>query len=288
MYCLTGANPVACPAGHYCPEGTRFDKQYACPAGFYNTATGKATVVECLHCGVGKYCPDKGRATAGIYCAAGTYNNISTSAIICEICPPGNYCPITANAAGLVSAEPSPCVPGTYSVRGAKLQADCKNCPVGTYCPLYGTSDTKMREQVCPEGTYCRRKVVISTVKYEFGLDKYPSSETDKCPRYKYCPRGLSVNADPPVTGTGVLLDPPVFSNLPKVPPGLSQRYYSVGKISQAEAMPAGFYFKEKTAMDVTALDPCTKGNYCPSGTVTPIGCPKGTYRNDLHGTDVN
>lgn len=129
--------------------------------------------------------------------------------------------------------------------------------------------------------------VTILTVKTEVGLATYPSSEINKCPRYKYCPRGLSTNADPP-TAAGALLDPPTFTLLPKVPPGLSQRYYSVGKISQAEAMPAGFYFKEKAAMDVTSLDPCTKGHYCPSGTIVPIPCPTGTYRNDLHGTDVN
>jgi hypothetical protein len=83
-------------------------------------------------------------------------------------------------------------------------------------------------------------------------------------------------------------LEPSLYSNLPKVPPGLSQRFYSVGKISQAEAMPAGFYYTEKAADDVTPLDKCTKGHYCPAGTVTPVPCPTGTYRNDFFGTDVN
>lgn len=113
------------------------------------------------------------------------------------------------------------------------------------------------------------------------GLDKYPSSETNKCPRYKYCPKGLSVTADP------TLVDPAVYANLPKVPPGLSQRFFAVGKLSLAEAMPAGFFFKEKLASDNTPMDPCPTGHYCPEGTVTPIGCPKGTYRNDVHATDV-
>ena len=80
------------------------------------------------------------------------------------------------------------------------------------------------------------------------GLANYPSSETNKCPRYKYCPIGLSVAADPllaavPPAVVGVVVDPSVYANLPKVPPGLSQRYFAVGKLSLAEAMPAGFFF---------------------------------------------
>lgn len=121
-------------------------------------------------------------------------------------------------------------------------------------------------------------------VKVSVGLETYPSSETNKCPRYKYCPKGFAMPADPDIPAK----DPPAYANLPKVPPGLSQRYYSIGKASQAETMPAGFYFKEKAASDVTALDKCTLGHYCPAGTVTPIGCPPGTYRNDYYGTDVN
>jgi len=59
-----------------------------------------------------------------------------------------------------------------------------------------------MRLNICPEGVYCRRRVSISlqsggTEYVECGLANYPSSETDRCPRYKYCPAGLSVNADP-------------------------------------------------------------------------------------------
>jgi len=118
MYCLTGAAPVTCPAGHYCPEGTRFPTQYPCPAGYYNILTGKSAKEECLHCGIGKYCPTKARTTAGIFCAAGTYNNIKTNAIVCEVCPAGKFCVATAVTAGLVNAEPANCVPGTYSHRG--------------------------------------------------------------------------------------------------------------------------------------------------------------------------
>jgi len=107
---LEGANPAPCAAGHYCPEGTRFSTQFACPAGYFNTATGKASIVDCAHCGIGKYCPDKARTTAGIYCAAGTYNNIKTNAIVCEVCPAGKYCLAAADNAGLVeNAEPASC-----------------------------------------------------------------------------------------------------------------------------------------------------------------------------------
>lgn len=125
-YCLEGGSPITCVAGHYCPEGTRFSTQYACPAGYVNLGTGATAVTDCLHCGIGKYCPNSAEiAVHGTYCAAGTYNNASTSATICEICPAGYYCVVTADTAGLVNANPEPCAPGTYSARGATNQYEC-------------------------------------------------------------------------------------------------------------------------------------------------------------------
>lgn len=177
--------------------------------------------------------------TAGITCPAGTYNNVKTSASFCETCPAGHYClAVGTGATALNNYEPKACKPGFYSKLGGKVEAtDCLHCPIGHFCPLYGTSDTQMQLNRCPEGTYCWRVVTVVATKVEVGLDKYPSSETNKCPRFKYCPKGLNVKADATILAT------PKYKNLPAIPPGTSQRFYSVGKLSQVESLPAGFYY---------------------------------------------
>jgi len=92
------------------------------------------------------------------------------------------------------------------------------------------------------------------------------------------------------VKADATILAVPKYANLPAIPPGTSQRFYSVGKLSQVESLPAGFYYKYKDADDVTPMhdDACTKGHYCPAGTVTPVGCPSGKYRNSLYGREVS
>lgn len=57
--CENGILVADCPAGYYCPEGTRSATQFPCPAGTYGPAKGAKTVLsdDCKDCPVDKYCP---------------------------------------------------------------------------------------------------------------------------------------------------------------------------------------------------------------------------------------
>jgi hypothetical protein len=243
-YCLEdGAGPQDCDTGHYCPPGTLSATQYPCEPGYYNDAGSGTFPQSCLRCGLNKQCSGYGN-TSATACAAGTYVNEITNAEICNQCPAGYYC------LGLTAANANPvaCPAGLYSRAGATAAAECLHCEVGHYCPYEGTSYKQMIENRCPEGTFCSRSDISSTnTNNEVGLNSYPShnepcaadSSTgvctggSACDIDKYCPLGTTTQLD--------------------IPPGMVQRTYSRGLLSEALSMPAGFY---TLAMD----DPCPVG----------------------------
>ena len=60
-----------CPSGHYCPAGTKFDKEYPCPAGTFNNVTMGQKLADCLQCTEGYYCEISGLVMPTGKCAAG-------------------------------------------------------------------------------------------------------------------------------------------------------------------------------------------------------------------------
>jgi len=66
---------LACPKGHYCPEGVRRSTEFPCPAGTYQPLDGQTSIAACQPCSAGSYCL-QGSATE-------------------YPCPPGSYCPTT-------------------------------------------------------------------------------------------------------------------------------------------------------------------------------------------------
>lgn len=150
FYCIKAASSqrLTCPAGYYCPLGTRGSTEHPCPQGTYSTATGLADVNQCTACGVGKYC--NGLAmSAPVACAAGYYNDYNVNAIYCNMCPAGYTCAQT-------DEHPVPCPEGFYTDRGATT---CIRCPLGHYCAVKGTTKVTMLTQKCPAGTFCSATV---------------------------------------------------------------------------------------------------------------------------------
>ena len=43
-------------SGYYCPNGTEYDTQYACPPGTYNMLELGTTLDDCQDCPGGQYC----------------------------------------------------------------------------------------------------------------------------------------------------------------------------------------------------------------------------------------
>lgn len=115
----------ACPAGFYCPAGTRYP--VACPPGTFNGVTGQDALSDC------QFTP------AGFY-------SIQNATKPTGLCSPGFYCPV-----GSSGPQQVPCPVRTYLPDfGGQSQRDCSLCTAGGYCPQNSALPV-----VCPRGYYC-------------------------------------------------------------------------------------------------------------------------------------
>jgi hypothetical protein len=90
-----------------------------CPAGTYNSGTGKKTSTECTPCDSGKFCATEGLSTPSGFCSAGFFcsrNAIEPGPQLLGPnnyygpCPAGSYCP-----SGATGSQQIPCDLGTFS-----------------------------------------------------------------------------------------------------------------------------------------------------------------------------
>ncbi|CAH1797038.1 unnamed protein product, partial [Owenia fusiformis] len=107
-------NPLECPSGHFCPNGTKFALEFPCPAGTFNNVTQLKAEAECLPCTGGQYCETTGLTNPtgpcleGYYCTLGAAIQNPLDNVTGSVCPPGSYC-----EGG--SPSPTPCPAGTYT-----------------------------------------------------------------------------------------------------------------------------------------------------------------------------
>jgi len=296
-FCVAGKDiPEVCPAGYYCPLGTKFGTQYPCRPGTYSpaTTTGLESQEGCKQCEFGKYCDGK-TPTTPKDCNAGEYNNFSKEASECLKCPAGYKC-------GVGAIDPVACTPGFYSDKGA---SDCAQCEIGYYCPEPGTSkETKETLLKCYAGMFCSSS--------GFGLAVYPDLDTHGCSTGKYCPAGTDEEKNCPagtynrVRGRGSITDclttpagyytdegatdyvlnecdagyfclagSPTKTQY-ACPPGTYRGFKAAAKPEECVTCPAGSYCLTATAIPKD----CPEGFYCPLGTSRPESCPEGTYSN--------
>jgi hypothetical protein len=93
-YCPQGATSIAgttCPKGYYCPLGSAAPTP--CPAGTYNSLTGKVSSTDCLTCPEGSGCTTHAMTAVGPKCTAGFYCPAGSTTTTAKICPAGNSCP---------------------------------------------------------------------------------------------------------------------------------------------------------------------------------------------------
>ena len=140
---------TACPAGYFCPTGTKFGTQFPCPAGTRRLTTGATSVSDCDDCSttaVGSYCPEgtgrdipcpPGSACDDLQldrysdmCDRGYYSSAGGGCTICDdnhYCPPGTVIPLK-------------CPAGTKGTGQGKWDRllHCEPCAQGELCPRYG------------------------------------------------------------------------------------------------------------------------------------------------------
>ena len=294
-----------CPQGYYCPQGSPLP--IACPMGTYLNTIAATSVNECIPCTAGSYCTDaalttvQGSCDLGYYCLIGTSvprpTSLSTEMNYCSY---GQYCP-------LGSSESNLCPQGTY--QDSLRQGSCETCPEGYYCPA-GTGDFTLN--ICPIGNYCPLgsgfAIPCPLGTYSSRLGLINSLECILCPPGYYC----SISGKTLITASDEC-DPGYFCKIGSKMENPQQDYpgdasggrcikgyycpagssYALecdgGQYCDLNALssPSGFcspgYYcigraSTSTPTDGVTGNICPAGFFCPSGSISPIGCPIGTY----------
>ena len=321
-YCPVGAvnsTDTLCPAGYYCINGSTLPTP--CPAGTFSTLFGLTSRNECSPCPSGYYCSIPGLTgptglcspgfycpkgshsisqficTSGLHCPEGssfpmecpfgTYTNISGS-VFCELCEEGFFCiPATVNnptenrflcPAGYYCPEQTgtnwrPCPHGTYSNHiGLSKASQCLPCSAGMYCNvLAATSPTDF----CSAGFFCTSGVVTPE----------PQDEAS-------CSTNMMMSSGYPIVDESDVTDFPVIGGVCSVghfckegsstpSPCPAGTYNDITQQSNCTECPSGYFC---LLGSITYLDtPCPVGHYCPTRTLQPIACPRGTFNNLTH-----
>lgn len=269
--------PVDCPIGSYCPEGTESATQFLCPAGTFSNKTGLAQEQECTKCNGGHFCGSLGltRATglclAGYYCSLGAEVADPNDGATGDICPPGLYCERG-------SVQGTKCPPGTYNnVTGLRNETECQDCPPGYFCQEEGL---EVPSGKCSERYYCKGRAILPN----------PSMKSygDICPAGSYCPVGTHT---PFLCPIGTYLNTTGASSVSMCVycvPGMFCD--TAGQTSVTGPCSEGFYCNgganTSTPTDGLTGDVCPAGHYCTEGTAVPSPCSNGTYMNHTQASE--
>ncbi|XP_030833488.1 proprotein convertase subtilisin/kexin type 5 isoform X2 [Strongylocentrotus purpuratus] len=265
-------NPQPCPEGHYCPSGTKYAMEYACPNGTFSDQTCLQIAGDCTPCSGGMYCAREGltapfgECEAGFCCILGASLPTPRDGVTGDICPVGTYCPAGSN-------KTYDCPPSTYNPT-----EECLGCDPGEYCPLYGLNATA---DDCDARFYCAGNATSAS--------PTDGDTGDECPLGHYCPAG---SPQPIQCEPGLYTDTTQNEACLQCTPG---HYCITG--SNPEDCPASFYCPEGTGhvwescplgsfssstglANETQCTQCTAGHYCDMVNVTTVAddCDAGFY----------
>nr|XP_054760398.1 neurogenic locus notch homolog protein 3-like [Lytechinus pictus] len=324
LYAVSDLSNASCPAGYYCPAGTKRANQFPCPSGTYNNLTNAVNDSWCTECIAGFFCQTPGLSAPedecypGYYCLAGEDNPTPNP------CPEGNYCPSG-------SYKPTPCPAGTISSGTTNVNVtDCAPCDPGRYCTANsssngltlpcdagyictGGSNTPTPGDIaigytCPQGHYCEAG---ATKERRCDQGTYaPSVNHGEC---LVCPEGTSC----PETGMNFTLPcPEGYYCLPETrdngmpcPLGTFSNITGLSNESQCQACFAGMHCNEtglawpsgfceagflcisgamESAPDDGINGPCPTGAYCEEGVTSEALCPPGTFNPTRGGQNIS
>ena len=118
-----------CPPGYYCTSGV--SSPIPCPAGKYNSLSGRGSLADCRACSAGMACPLPALTAPPVMCDAGYY------------CPQGSVLP---------NATKYACPSGTYTdYHNLTHYRECTQCPEGQSCEA-GTGGRQKPPQLCATG----------------------------------------------------------------------------------------------------------------------------------------
>ncbi|KYO38996.1 hypothetical protein Y1Q_0022586 [Alligator mississippiensis] len=254
------AKPADCPAGYYCPSGTKAARQYPCPEGTFSNQTGLQSSHECQPCPAGKFCANAGLSAPSGPCSPGHYCTLKAHIPnpmhdeTGDLCPAGHFCP-------LGSSSPVLCPTGTFLPQtGMASRNACLPCLGGKFCQGEGMADVS---GTCHAGYYC-----------PLGSTK-PDQEL--CPTGFYCPKGSEL----PVPCDSGSLNPHAGRWHPTDCQLCPAGHFCSGFGRPAPEGPcsAGFYCPPGQTSAIPASYRCPQDYYCPAGSAMPVPCERGTYQ---------
>lgn len=241
-----------CKKGYYCPEATKYETEFPCPAGTYNYLKGQSALSACQDCPSQYYCPQG----SGI----GTANP----------CPKGYYCPQRTGVGNMYA-----CPLGTYSDETRlNNSTQCKQCPVGHYCPDGSKNEPTINPVACPPGTYnpdtgSGYALNCKLCDPGFACPKTGMNRSDlyPCRAGHYCPNGTKVDNQFPC------------------PPGTYTNASNLVSAEECSSCPATFSCGWGTTGSSGALkwQVCQQGHYCPEGTLNHTSFEGGFLDKVLH-----
>ncbi|KAF8823043.1 hypothetical protein IE077_001112, partial [Cardiosporidium cionae] len=266
-----------CISGFYCQPGQRL----LCSSGL--VCNGSSTSIQPSNnssassfCKKGSYCP--AGSSFDNPCFPGTYAS-DQGQIDCQACLPGFYC----NEFGV--STPTPCFSGYECKENSIFPTICKPgtievdnicvpCPTSYYCNSYGATEPT---GPCAAGFYCSGGASSPMPVDQVYL--FNGALNGQCPQGHYCEENAIF---PSPCLPGFFQNETMATKCLPCPAG----YFcgDFGLINPSGLCSKGYYCKEKasspTPMDGATGNLCPIGHFCTSGTVSPIGCPIGTYSN--------
>lgn len=301
---VSSADCIPCTAGKYCASAGTAVPDGDCYGGYYCPISQTSKTPAAYQCQPGYYCPNGTSIPIG--CPDGTFSNtsLSTSCYNCpagytctgnssipEPCPVGYYCP-----AG--SSYPTICKNGTYGNATMRIdQSQCLSCPAGSFCGggvIVGLcsagwvctggspvrSPSNIGGYICPIGHYCPEGVTAPitcpTNFYSNVLGGRDKSVCGPCPKGYYCD---SQSQSPCLPGYYC----PYITGLKECPIGTYNPISHGSNLTACLPCPQGFVCN-KTKLASLAGQECPTGHICPEGTIVPLPCGAGTYRNVTNG----
>lgn len=285
--------PSNCLAGYFCPNGTKWARQYPCPVGTFGNVTNLMAEDQCTQCTKGYYCGTSGitqpteECHAGYYCIEGASVPTPNDTVTGAPCPAGSFC-----IRG--SHRPEPCPVGTFGPSKAlQSRSGCVDCEGGKYCNYEGLAGPNGS---CDPGYFCEiRAVRPNPVNASHG--------GGVCPRGHYCPRE---------TTTPFKCPPGTFNNETRAtepsdctpctpgqfcegygntyPDGLCDEGWYCEKAAYSRRPVPKVNITFNNSVDFTCPlysvnftgGICPLGHFCPQGSSEPKQCLRGSYCGQL------
>lgn len=307
-----------CSPGYYCPAQSTTPTEIPCPPRFYRPESGAGAVSDCSLCVSGGYCPIAsvfpivcprgyfclGGVSTYEPCLPGTYGNTTglKSSDECITCTGGSYC----NGFGLT--YPRGLVDsGFYCLSGCNSSTPHS---LSSNVSFSSTSKVTLRAYLtttrvgggnlggmCPSGSYCPSGSILplacNSGYYNSRIGGKDVSSCTACPPSFYCEgQGLSGVSGPCTAGyycdttasvpTQHITQPGYYtltqaSAMVPCSPGTYNSKYALS--TPCPSCPSGFYCPNSTTISYDQ-HLCSKGHYCPLGTITPVPCDPGYFSN--------